>query len=198
MPEPVFAPFDGIARIERLPPPGMIALRGDPQAPGFADAVAGASGMALPAVRRVATGDGGQQLVWMAPDEFLWLLPPGQVAPSLATLDSALAGQFALAVDVSDARACFAIAGAGARDVLARLCPVDLAPHAFGPGEIRRTRAAQAAAAFWMTGADAFTLVCFRSVAVYMWDLLCNAAAPEGQSGLLAQAAPAPAARGGA
>ncbi len=52
-----------------------------------------------------------------------------------------------LAADVSDARAVFRIEGAKADQVLAKLCPVDLAT--LEPGELRRTRAAQVAAAFW-------------------------------------------------
>ena len=39
-------------------------------------------------------------------------------------------------------------------------------------GELRRTRAAQVAAALWRSGPDEISLVCFRSVAGYMMGLL--------------------------
>jgi sarcosine oxidase subunit gamma len=45
------------------------------------------------------------------------------------------------------------------------------------PGELRRTRAAQVAAAFWREG-DGYTLVCFRSVAGYVMGLLSHSALP--------------------
>jgi sarcosine oxidase subunit gamma len=48
---------------------------------------------------------------------------------------------------------------------------------AFPAGEIRRTRLAQIAAAFWMPQEGTVELVCFRSVAQYAFDLLTQAAA---------------------
>jgi hypothetical protein len=62
-----------------------------------------------------------------------------------------------------------------AREALAKLCPVDLAPGVFEAGEMRRTRLAQVPAAFWWEE-DGFTLVCFRSVAQYAFDVLKGAA----------------------
>jgi sarcosine oxidase, subunit gamma len=66
--------------------------------------------------------------------------------------------------------------------VLAKACPIDFAE--FPVGAIRRTRAAQVAAAVWRDAEDEFTLVCFRSVAQYMWDLLTTLARPGGEVGL--------------
>jgi sarcosine oxidase subunit gamma len=80
-----------------------------------------------------------------------------------------------LAEDVSDARAVFQISGEKARQVLAKLCPVDL--ETLEPGELRRTRAAQVAAAFWVEG-DGYTLVSFRSVAGYVMGILKQSAHP--------------------
>ena len=61
-----------------------------------------------------------------------------------------------------------------AQSVLAKLTPTDFA--ALNPMELRRTRLAQVAAAFWLEGGGA-TVVCFASVAQYMFDLLSHAAA---------------------
>jgi sarcosine oxidase, subunit gamma len=74
---------------------------------------------------------------------------------------------------VSDARAVFRIEGAKADQVISKLAPVDFAKLA--PKELRRTRTAQVAAAFWREG-DGFTLVCFRSVASYVMGLLSHSA----------------------
>ena len=54
-----------------------------------------------------------------------------------------------------------------------KLAPVDL--HTMAAGELRRTRVAQVAAAFWKD-ADGFTLVSFRSVAGYVMGLLEHSA----------------------
>ena len=86
-------------------------------------------------------------------------------------------------MNVSDARAVFRIKGPNTREVLAKLAPVDLSPQAFGPGMIRRTRLAQVPAAFWMEDTDTAQLVCFRSVAQYVFDLLKTAAQPGSEVG---------------
>ena len=65
--------------------------------------------------------------------------------------------------------------GAAIREVLAKLTPADLRPGAIGIGEVRRTRLAQVPAAFWLDGEGKATVVCFRSVAEYVFGLLRNA-----------------------
>lgn len=170
--------------IEELTDRGMITLRARLDDP----LVAGALGRAgFPAARpREARAGDGRQTVWMAPDEALLCLPRGDAGAGLAALRGALAGQRHLALDVTDARATFRLTGAGARETLAKGAPVDLSPAAFGQGDARRTHLGQVAAAFWMTGAepDAFELVCFRSVAGYVFDWLLTGAATEARVGL--------------
>lgn len=166
------AHFDGFARIREFGPLGMITLRAKPGVPGLAEAVAAVTGTALPAQRRVELA-GDKAAAWMSPDEYLLILPYAGVKAALATLAEQLAGQHHLAVDVSDARAVFRIEGDKADDVLQKLAPADLA--ALAPGEIRRTRIAQVAGAFWKADGG-YTLVCFRSVAGYVMGLLTHSA----------------------
>ncbi len=114
----------------------------------------------------------------MSPDEVLILCPYAEVPEALAELESALAGTHHLIANVSDARALITVSGADAREVLAKLTPADLSPDAFGPGEFRRTRLAQVPAAFWMRDEMTFQVVCFRSVAQYVFDVLAMSARP--------------------
>jgi sarcosine oxidase subunit gamma len=176
------ARFAGIAFVAEAGPVGMITLRGDFAAKGFAAAVKKACGLALPKQREVVEG-GGKRLVWMSPDELLLVLPYAQTAEMAATLEAGLAGVHALVANVSDARAVFDVSGGHAREVLGKLMPVDLSQGAFGPGMIRRSRMAQVPAAIWMTGDDAFRVVVFRSVARYAFDVLCAAAAEGSEVG---------------
>ena len=76
------------------------------------------------------------------------------------------------------------VSGDGAREVLGKLCPVDLSAEAFVPGQFRRTRMAQVAAAFWLDQDGSFHIVCFRSVADYMFSLLSTAAQPQSEVGV--------------
>ncbi len=157
------------AEVVPLPPLGMIALRGDLGSKAMAAAVKTAVGCNLPEVRRVEVS--GVALVgWMAPDEVLVMVPEAGLAATLAALEKALAGQHALAVDVSDARLGFRLSGARAGQVLAKLCPIDIAT--LPEGELRRTRAAQVAVALWRSGADEITVLASRSVGAYLEGLL--------------------------
>ena len=167
-----------VAQVSERDLQGMVTLRGDLSDKALAKAVKAATGFAMPKQRCIVHA-GGKSVAWMSPDELLLLVPYAETSETVFALESALAGQHHLAVDVSDARASFYISGTGAREVLARLCPVDLSPQAFGPGEIRRTRLAQVPAAFWMDEAGSVTLICFRSVARYAFDVLAGAASGE-------------------
>ena len=162
---------------------GMIALRGELGDAALGAVVTEVTGVALPDVRRIAE-DGDFALAWMSPDELLVLLPFEQAADTAAMLSSRLASVHHLAADVSDARSLFRIEGPGAREVLAKGAPVDLAPDRFGRGDFRRTRLGQVAAAFWMHEDAGFTLVCFRSVEDFVARWLARAAAPGAEVGL--------------
>ncbi len=170
------ASFDGFAKVREIGPLGMITLRAKPGTKGLDQAVKAAVGTALPAVRRMewsGPADTGRGCGWMSPDEFLLILPYAEVSTALAALEQALKGEHVLAVDVSDARAIFRIEGEKGGQVLAKLCPADI--DRLEPGELRRTRVAQVAGAFW-AGEGGYTLVSFRSVAGYVMGLLSHSA----------------------
>ncbi|MGY9046609.1 hypothetical protein P775_27440 [Puniceibacterium antarcticum] len=181
MSEPVSAlnraTFDGLAHVQEAGLQGMITLRGTVLDEGFAKAVSDVTGLALPGQRGVVSG-GDSTLVWMSPDELLLLCPHGDTSDRVAKLTAALGDTHALVVDVSDARAIFTLSGPQLREVVAKLAPVDMSPAAFQPGTVRRTRFAQVAAAVWLSDAETAQIICFRSVAPYMFALLCNAATP--------------------
>ena len=167
------ASFQGFATIREIGPLGMITLR----AKGLKSldkAIKAVTGTKTPAPRRIEV-NGDRACGWMSPDEYLLIVPYADVTDAQAKLAKALAGEHHLAVDVSDARAVFRIEGDRAADVLRKLSPVDFATLA--PGELRRTRAAQVAAAMWAEDGG-YTLVCFRSVAAYVMGLLTHSAQP--------------------
>ena len=178
------ASFDGIAKVEEMGLRGMITLRGDLAAAKFKKAAVNAAGTDMPGQREVKLS-GQSALAWMSPDELLLMVPYDKVENTLAGVDKAQKGQHFLAANVSDARAVFHVSGAGAREVIAKLAPVDMSPEAFGPGQIRRTRMAQVPAAFWVDEKGVITVICFRSVAQYVFDLLKGAAAPGSTVGAL-------------
>ncbi|WP_372885867.1 sarcosine oxidase subunit gamma [Shimia sp.] len=179
------ATFTGFASVSETGLRGMITLRGDLASGPLKAAVKAAIGAEVPGQRRIARGTTGDA-AWMSPDELLILCDYAGSAEILAVLNDKLAGEHALAVVVSDARAAFRIDGEAAREVLAKVAPVDLSPEAFGADDFRRSRIAQVAAAFWMNADGSFELVCFRSVAQYVFDVLKASAQPGGKVGFLA------------
>ncbi|MBU2941848.1 sarcosine oxidase subunit gamma family protein [Shimia thalassica] len=161
----------GFAKVEETGLNGMITVRGDLDSSEMAAAVKAATGASVPAIRKIAAGDKGR-VAWMSPDELLVIVAYDDVADTMAALNDALSGVHALVANVSDARAVFRISGDNTREVLAKVSPVDLSSEAFGAGDFRRSRIAQVAAAFWMNDDNSFEVVCFRSVAQYVFDVL--------------------------
>ena len=175
---------EGFATVTEAGLRGMITLRGDHSSAQLKNAATGIAGVDFPGIRECnCVGDKG--IAWMSPDELLVMTPYVDVVDATARIAKALEGEHALAVNVSDARALFLIEGADAREVLAKLAPVDLSRDVFTPGMFRRTRLAQAPVAFWMRDEHTFELVCFRSEAQYVFDVLSMSAQAGSEVGFL-------------
>ncbi|MBY5934000.1 sarcosine oxidase subunit gamma [Tateyamaria omphalii] len=168
---------DGIAMIEEVALQGMITLRGNLDDPKIKTAATSAANVDMPGPGQANCAD-NRGICWMSPDEALVLCPYDDVAENIDMMHKALSGLHSLCVDVSDARAVFEVSGPYARGVLAKLVPVDLAPDRFTKGMFRRTRMAQVPAALWLHDTDSFRVICFRSQAQYVFDLLTVAAQP--------------------
>lgn len=160
------------ASVRETGPFAMLMLRAKDGTEGLAQAVKSVTGCDLPG-RRAICHAGPRSAAWMSPDEFLLLLPLSEGPAAISALAAALAGRHHLVADVSDARAVFRLEGPAAEAAAATLFPVDFAT--LPEGELRRSRMAQVAAALWRREGG-FTIVTFRSVARYAFDLLANAA----------------------
>ncbi|PHQ95297.1 MAG: sarcosine oxidase subunit gamma [Marinosulfonomonas sp.] len=172
--------YAGYVQIQEMGLQGMLTLRGDLSMVKTAKAVKAAIGVEMPALR-VINMTKGRGAAWMSPDELLLMMPYASAEVTASKIRKLLGKTHSLITNVSDARVVFTLTGVGAREVVAKLAPVDM--QTLKTGEIRRTRLAQVPAAFWMSGDDEITLVAFRSVAQYVFDLLKMAAKPGGQIG---------------
>jgi sarcosine oxidase subunit gamma len=170
----------GLVTIREMGLQGMVTLRADLST--AAGAVKTVTGADMPGRRAIAAGR-ECQVAWMSPDELMVLCDHAKADAMVADLTRALAGQHHMAVNVSDARAVFALSGTpGAlRDVLAKITPADIA--ALSPGEMRRTRLQQVAGAIWFDSETEARVICFRSVTRYVFDLLAISARPGGAVG---------------
>jgi sarcosine oxidase, subunit gamma len=172
---------DGATRVEEAGLQGMVTLKGDL---GSAKMKAALKSVrpGLPAQRGIVEKD-GRAVAWMARDEVLILCDYGEANAVVAGLETALAGEHFLAVIVSDARAMFRVTGPGAREAVAKVAPVDLHPESFKAGEMRRTRLAQVAGAIWLSDEDQISVIAFRSVARYVFDILTISARDDAEVG---------------
>jgi sarcosine oxidase subunit gamma len=159
---------------------GMVSLKADLGA--AAEALRSVTGAAMPGTRAVTEGE-GVSVAWMAPDEVLILCEHGRAEALCAQLGGAIGAAHHLVVNVSDARAMFAVEGPRGplRDTLAKITPADMG--ALAPGEMRRTRLQQVAAAVWFESETEARVICFRSVARYVFDLLAISAKDGGEVG---------------
>lgn len=172
----------GFVTVTEAGPRGMITLRGDLSLKKLQNAATKLTGTAFPEQGRcVIEGESG--IAWMSPDELLILCPYDQARDITERLVKAMGTTHHLAANVSDARAMFTLQGVDIREALAKLTPADLSPAAFAPGQFRRSRVAQVPAAFWMNDDETLHLICFRSVAQYMFDLLNTASLPGSEVG---------------
>ena len=170
----------GYVTVREAPPRDMVQLRGDFGNAAFADAVRLSIGGEFPDPLTMARGDHGA-VAWMSPDELL-LFPEGSAAEAASRFGERLDGHHHLALDVSDMRAEILLEGEAVREVLAKVVPLDVA--ALEPGAVRRTRLSQVPAAVWLADERTAHVICFRSVARYVFDVLAISARKGGEVGL--------------
>jgi sarcosine oxidase, subunit gamma len=124
---------------------------------------------------RVAVAS-GLRVLWLGPDE--WLVVAEGAAPDLLPrLERATTGLRACVTDLSSSRAIIEIGGAGARDLLAAGCGLDLHPQVFGPGHCAQTLMARAPVILdQLDDATRYRLLVRRSYTRWLVDWMNDAA----------------------
>ncbi len=176
-------PLDGRAplaaarlSVVALPLHAQVTVRGRDATPALVDAIAAALGGAPPLNSNTATSAGGRTMLWLGPGEWRVVGPPGDEAALLAALSRAVPRRLAAVVEVSDFYAMIRIGGPDARDVLARGCPLDLHPRAFGAGRCAQSLLAGIDVLLHQRDdAPTFELHVRWSLADYLWGWLGDA-----------------------
>lgn len=141
-------------------------------------AVERALGVTVPREPGRVTGDEANAVLWLGPDEWLMTAPDGHAARVLDTARAAMSDSLGSTVDVSANRTTLRLAGPVAREVLEKVCSVDLHPRAFGPGRCAQTLLGRTQAVLWQVGSEpAYRLLVRNSFAHYLADLLLDAMA---------------------
>jgi sarcosine oxidase, subunit gamma len=141
------SPLDGVQLpdgLRELPFLAQVDLRADPDDEDGLAEVAEAIGFELPTEPNTVRGVGDHHALWLGPDEWLIVGPPGTEVDLVRILRSALGDRFGAVVDVSAARTTLELTGPHARAVLEFGCSLDLDPRAFPPGSCAQTLVARA------------------------------------------------------
>ncbi|MDW8809626.1 sarcosine oxidase subunit gamma family protein [Streptomyces scabiei] len=128
----------GAIRLAELPFLTQLDVRLDPKG-AAADAVGLALGLPLPLEPDTVVRAGELTALWLGPDEWLLVGPPGGGRELESRIREAAGEEHISVTDVSAQRTTVLVAGAGARDLLAHGCSLDLHPRAFGPGRCAQT-----------------------------------------------------------
>jgi sarcosine oxidase, subunit gamma len=158
--------------LREVPAAGMIDVRVNPTDRVALAAIQDSLGLELPMVPGKSNGNDRHLALWFGPDQWLIVAPDGDAIKLVDSLDA----DNISAVDVSDLRAQFELAGPLAADVLRKGCGIDLHPRAFKAGDCALTALARVRVALLHTSeAHTYRIFVERSVAPYLWDWLVDA-----------------------
>ncbi|MFI1508914.1 sarcosine oxidase subunit gamma [Streptomyces sp. NPDC020597] len=128
----------GTIRLAELPFLTQLDVRLDAKG-AAAGAVGLALGVPLPLEPDTVVRAGELTVLWLGPDEWLLVAPPGGERELESRIREAAGEEPVSVTDVSAQRTTVLVAGAGARDLLAHGCSLDLHPRAFGSGRCAQT-----------------------------------------------------------
>ncbi len=169
---------DGRFAIREVPFATQVNLRGNPADAAFVKRARAAFGCDLPTAANTWNAGGASSVLWLGPDEWLVVASDGVDEAMEAKLRSGLEGLHFSVVDQSANRTIIEVAGAEARILLAKGCPLDLHRNAFGPPQVAQTLLAKSQVILQcLDERRAFRLFVRLSFAAYLSEWLLDAAA---------------------
>ncbi|MBS3803533.1 MAG: sarcosine oxidase subunit gamma family protein [Oleiphilaceae bacterium] len=155
-----------------------LILRGTPEV--LLGGVRNVTGLTLPQTPCSMNSKEDKSLQWLAPDEWLLILPPGSEFSTEKALRGELGdGSYAI-VNVSGGQTVLELSGPNAREVLMKSTSCDLHPRTFPEGRGVSTVFAKTGAIIRRPDAQRWELVIRRSFADYLYRWLLSAGAEYG------------------
>lgn len=136
--------------------------------------------LALPRTPNTVHRAEDRTAVWLGPDEWLVVTPPGTAAETEGVLrEVAGTAECAAYTDVSAHSTVLLLSGGRSRDVLRKVCQLDVHPRVFGSGACAQTLLARAARVLLVAerDPDGFLIFVRASFAEYVTDWLLDAMA---------------------
>lgn len=164
-------------RLTEVPFRSQLTLRLDADTPA-AEAAEQVLGVTLPTAPNTISASHTIEVLWMGPDEWLLLALDDAGERLREELEAALGAHHASVVDVSAQRTVIELAGADARDVLGKGCPLDLHPRAFAVGQCAQSTLARAQVVLLARSEEpAYWVLVRASFAEYLAEWLLDATA---------------------
>jgi len=151
---------------------GHINVRADPDNPALMNDVERVLGVSLPRSPNTLSHTANLPALWLAPDEWL-IVETDDAAAERKVIDANrdLAGARVAVTDVSSGQILLILRGSGAREALARGCPLDLHPRVFKFGQCAQTVLNHVNITLWPSESGDINVIVRRSFAdfVYRW-----------------------------
>ncbi len=164
-------------RFAEVPFRAQVNLRGNAEEDAFRAAAEAALGFALPRAPNTTATAGDRTALWLGPDEWLVVAPPGGKNEIACALRRALSSLSAAVTEVGETCTVISVSGPRARDVLAKGCTLDLHPREFGPGRCAQSTVDRIDVILHQTDkGPSYELYVQRSFAEHLWLWLEDAA----------------------
>jgi sarcosine oxidase, subunit gamma len=157
----------GAVGLETVPFQAQVGLRLDPREAGRAP-------YPLPLDPDTAREEGSRAALWLGPDEWLVLGPPGAGPAIVEELDAALDGLHRSVLDLSANRVALELTGPGRFELLCALCSLDLHPRSWHSGRCAQTLLARVPVVLHERG-DSTGILVRPSVVDHVIDVLLDA-----------------------
>jgi sarcosine oxidase, subunit gamma len=160
----------GAVILEHVPFLTQVDVRVAPERTGHAPYL-------LPITPNTSWEDGARAALWLGPDEWLVLGPPGAAHQIVTEFEAAFEGVHHSVVDVSANRVALELSGPMAKDVLSKGCALDLHSRSWTAGMCAQTMLARAPVIL-NERSDTTGILVRPSFADYLVDWLIDAAGP--------------------
>lgn len=163
--------------LREIPFATQLNLRGNPDNSSFSRNVGALLGCELPTTANTWSASPDCTVLWLGPDEWLVVAREGRNESLVEDLRLALKGLHHAITDVSANRTMIELAGADARVVLAKGCPLDLHRSAFAPPQCAQSLVAKSQVILQSVDDEpTFRLFVRLSFAAYLAEWLMDAA----------------------
>ena len=167
------------AGVREIPFLAQVTLRANPSDVELMTRLASSVGFELPTTANTVSGDLERHALWLGPDEWLVVGPPGSENSIESGCRDALGPATGAVVDVSANRTVVELRGQGARKILEGGCTIDLHPRAFHASCCAQTLVARTGVIIHqVTDEPVYRLFVRPSFATYLATWLLDASGP--------------------